>query len=240
MIEIRQAHERGQASFGWLKSQHTFSFGHYHDPKQMGFSALRVINDDRVTPGAGFAPHGHRDMEILTYVLQGRIAHRDSEGNIAHLPAGEFQLMSAGSGITHSEYNASDSEPLHFLQIWILPDVYGQSPGYQQKDFGQKPGLTLVASPDGEAGSLVIKQKMKLYQLLLSPEETLNFDSDINRRYYLHLIDGDVKIEGMSGEGPASADERMHPGDGVRLSELTQLQLTAGEEPLRALLFDLP
>ncbi|WP_409523083.1 pirin family protein [Nitrincola sp. MINF-07-Sa-05] len=240
MIEIRHAQERGQASFGWLKSQHTFSFGNYHDPKQMGFSALRVINDDHVTPGAGFAPHGHRDMEILTYVLQGQIAHRDSEGNIAHLPAGEFQLMSAGSGITHSEYNASDSDPLHFLQIWILPDVYGQPPSYQQKDFGQKPGLTLVVSPDGEADSLVIKQKMKLYQVLLDAGETLNIDTDSGRRYYLHLIEDSLAVNGLNLTGLTSEEMTLQPGDGARLSEVSQLTLKASNEPVRALLFDLP
>jgi redox-sensitive bicupin YhaK (pirin superfamily) len=140
MIILRPANERGTANFGWLDSKHSFSFGRYYDPEHMGFSALRVINDDSVAPGAGFATHGHRDMEIISYVLQGSIAHKDSEGNVEVLPAGEFQLMSAGSGITHSEYNASQTDPLKFLQIWIQPNTLGSSPGYQQKNFGQAVG----------------------------------------------------------------------------------------------------
>ena len=138
MITLRKADERGKAQFGWLKSRHSFSFGSYYDPAHMGFSALRVINDDWVAPGAGFNTHGHRDMEIITLVLQGAIVHKDSAGNEKILPAGEFQLMSAGSGVYHSEFNASQSEELRFLQIWIMPDKQGGAPGYQQKHFASK------------------------------------------------------------------------------------------------------
>jgi hypothetical protein len=196
----------------------------------MGYSALRVINDDKVAPGAGFATHGHRDMEIISYVLEGGIAHKDSEGNVAVLPAGEFQLMSAGSGITHSEFNASSTEPLSFLQIWIQPNVYGQPPGYQQKDFGQLPGLTLVASPDGADGSLVIKQDARLYQLLVSAGESASVAVDPVRKFYVHVVEGELQLEG----------ETLTPGDGAMLAALRELSCTAGEQPVRALVFDLP
>lgn len=230
MISIRRSHERGGANFGWLDSKHTFSFGSYYDERHMGFSALRVINDDRVTPGAGFDTHGHRDMEILSYVLDGEIAHKDSEGNVATLPPGEFQLMSAGSGIRHSEFNPSRTNGLHFLQIWIQPNVYGEAPGYQQKDFGQQLGLTLAVSPDGEAGSLVIKQDARVYQLLLAPGETAQLDTSPHRHYYVHVIDGELDIAG----------ETIKPGDGAKLAEISSLQLTAKAQAVKALVFDLP
>jgi redox-sensitive bicupin YhaK (pirin superfamily) len=162
MITLRSSEARGRGNHGWLDSRHSFSFADYYDPKHMGFSALRVINEDQVTPGSGFGTHGHKDMEIISYVLDGVIAHKDSEGNVQQLPAGEFQLMSAGSGIRHSEYNASESSGLRFLQIWIQPDQFGGKPGYQQKNFGQRNGLTLVISPDGEAGSLTLRQDARL------------------------------------------------------------------------------
>ena len=230
MISIRRSHERGGANFGWLDSKHTFSFGNYYDERHMGFSALRVINDDRVTPGAGFDTHGHRDMEIISYVLDGEIAHKDSEGNVATLPAGEFQLMSAGSGIRHSEFNPSRTRGLHFLQIWIQPNVYGEAPGYQQKDFGHKKGLTLAVSPDGEAGSLVIKQDARIYQLLLEASETAQLNTKADRHYYVHMIDGELNIAG----------ETVKAGDGVKLSDITALQLNAKAQPVKALVFDLP
>ena len=229
MISIRRNKERGAAQFDWLKSRHTFSFGNYYDPKHMGYSALRVINDDEVIPGAGFPTHGHRDMEIISYVLEGEIAHRDSEGNIATLPAGEFQLMSAGSGITHSEFNASKKNALKFLQIWIQPNVYGQEPGYQQKDFGRKDGLTLVISPTGENGSLTIKQDASLYQLLLQPKGSASLANPYKRKHYVHVIDGELTVEG----------EVLKPGDGAQLDGVDALQLVAGEQKVRALVFDL-
>ena len=230
MINIRRNKERGAAQFDWLKSRHTFSFGNYYDPKHMGYSALRVINDDEVIPGAGFPTHGHRDMEIISYVLEGEIAHRDSEGNIATLPAGEFQLMSAGSGITHSEFNASKKNALKFLQIWIQPNVYGQEPGYQQKDFGRKDGVTLVISPTGENGSLTIKQDASLYQLLLKPKGSASLENPYRRKHYVHVIDGELTVEG----------EVLKPGDGAQLDGVDVLQLVAGEQKVRALVFDLP
>ena len=230
MISIRRSHERGGANFGWLDSKHTFSFGNYYDERHMGFSALRVINDDRVTPGAGFDTHGHRDMEILSYVLEGEIAHKDSEGNIATLPVGEFQLMSAGSGIRHSEFNPSRTNGLHFLQIWIQPNVYGEAPGYQQKDFGRQPGLTLAVSPDGEAGSLVIKQDARIYQLLLEPNGQAILPANKARHYYVHVIDGELEIAG----------EMVKPGDGAKLADIDVLELNAKAQAVKALVFDLP
>ena len=230
MIQIRHSHERGHANFGWLDSHHTFSFGSYYDPHQMGFSALRVINDDRVTPGAGFSTHGHRDMEIISYVLDGEIAHKDSEGNIATLPAGEFQLMSAGSGIQHSEFNPSSTNALHFLQIWIQPNVYGQTPGYQQKDFGRKQGLTLVVSPDGEKGSLTIKQDARLYQLLLEVNTRVELPTNASRKYYVHVIDGELLVN----------DEIVKPGDGAKLENVESLVMQAQVIAVKAIVFDLP
>lgn len=230
MISIRRSNERGSANFGWLDSKHTFSFGNYYDERHMGFSALRVINDDRVTPGAGFDTHGHRDMEIISYVLEGEIAHKDSEGNVAILPPGEFQLMSAGSGIRHSEFNPSDTKPLHFLQIWIQPNVYGEAPGYQQKEFGRKPGLTLAVSPDGEAGSLIIKQDARLYQLLLDENAEAQLPAAAKHKYYVHVIKGELLIEG----------ESVKPGDGAKIEGIDNLVLTAQAGAVQALVFDLP
>jgi hypothetical protein len=171
MIEIRPSEQRGPSDLGWLQSRHTFSFAGYYDPQHMGVSALRVINDDRVAPGAGFATHSHQDMEIISYVKQGSIEHRDSMGNVQVLPAGEFQLMSAGTGVTHSEYNPSSSERLEFLQIWIEPNQYGIEPAYQQKRFAGRTGLQLIASPDGRESSLLVHQDACLYQLLLATDQ---------------------------------------------------------------------
>jgi Pirin-related protein len=230
MINVRRADERGKADFGWLQSRHTFSFGEYYDQRHMGVSALRVINDDRVAPGGGFPTHGHSDMEIISYVLEGEIAHRDSEGNVATLPPGEFQLMSAGSGIRHSEFNPSQSDSLHFLQIWIRPNVYGAAPGYQQKHFGAQPGLTLVVSPDGADGSLTIRQDARLYQLLLQPGAEAILPARTGRNYYVHLVDGGLAVNG----------EELQPGDGAHVHEVAALHLHAQENPVRALVFDLP
>jgi redox-sensitive bicupin YhaK (pirin superfamily) len=188
MITIRNAQDRGKANFGWLNSNHTFSFGSYYDPKQMGFSHLRVINDDTVTPGAGFETHGHKDMEILSLVLEGKIAHKDSAGNIKELPAGEYQLMSAGKGIYHSEFNASKKDMLKFLQIWIQPNQLGGEPGYQQKAFSQEQGFTTIITPNGKNGTLHIKQDMQLIQLILEDELKATWQADNNRRYYVHVI----------------------------------------------------
>lgn len=230
MINIRRSNQRGGGDFGWLKSQHTFSFGNYYDQQQMGFSALRVINDDRVAPDSGFQTHGHSDMEIISYVLSGEIAHKDSAGNIATLPPGEFQLMSAGSGIRHSEFNPSDKHGLHFLQIWIQPNVYGQAPGYQQKDFGQNEGLTLVASPDGREGSMLLKQDAFLYQLLLAADARAQLPTSENRKYYVHVIDGELEIDGQT----------LAAGDGAKIENISELILLALKHKVKALAFDLP
>jgi redox-sensitive bicupin YhaK (pirin superfamily) len=230
MISIRHAKDRGKANFGWLDSKHSFSFGSYYDEAHMGFSALRVINVDSVTPGAGFATHGHKDMEIISYGLVGNIAHRDSEGNVATLPPGEFQLMSAGTGIRHSEFNPSDKDPLHFLQIWIQTNVYGEVPGYQQKDFGTNKGLTLVVSTDGEAGSLTVKQDAKLYQLLLDANTQKTLAASTTRNYYVHVIEGELSI----------ADEELGPGDGAKLQNVSELVFSAQNAFVKALVFDLP
>ncbi|MBL1375892.1 pirin family protein [Zobellella iuensis] len=229
MIGIRKADERGRANFGWLHSRHTFSFGSYYDPAQMGFSRLRVINDDAVAPGAGFDTHGHRDMEIISYVLEGSIAHKDSSGNEEILSAGEFQLMSAGTGILHSEFNPSNSRPLKFLQIWIEPNASGGKPGYQQKDFGRAPGLTLVVSPDGAEGSLVIKQDARLYQLWLGQGEEAGLELAPGRQAWVQLVEGELSVNG----------ERLAPGDGAALSGEPHLSFSAAQ-PVRALVFDLP
>ena len=235
MLNVRRSNQRGSASFDWLRSKHTFSFGNYQDETQMGFSELRVINDDEVVPEGGFATHGHRDMEIISYVLSGEIAHKDSEGNITRLPPGEFQLMSAGSGIRHSEFNPSLTKKLHFLQIWIQPNVFGQKPGYQQKDFGSEQGLTLVVSPNGAEGSLHIKQDAKIYQLILTPENSAQLNTDKARRYYVHNIEGPLVVKGNDG-----AWETLHAGDGVKIESLSELKFSASNELVKALVFDLP
>jgi redox-sensitive bicupin YhaK (pirin superfamily) len=235
MMQVHRSSQRGSATFEWLRSKHTFSFGDYYDEAQMGFSTLRVINEDEVIPEAGFATHGHRDMEIISYVLDGEIAHKDSEGNITRLPPGEFQLMSAGSGIRHSEYNPSATKKLHFLQIWIQPNIIGQKPGYQQKDFGRKQGLTLVISPQGVQGSLQIKQDASVYQLLLAADSHTQLSTKNSRRYYVHQISGAQMVKGDDG-----AWETLLPGDGVKIEAVGQLSFTAKDEPVKALVFDLP
>jgi redox-sensitive bicupin YhaK (pirin superfamily) len=230
MIEVIKSETRGRGRHGWLNSFHSFSFANYYNPARMGFSDLRVINDDTVTPGKGFGIHGHRDMEIISYVLEGRIAHKDSQGNVKKLPAGEFQLMSAGRGVTHSEFNASNKEPLHFLQIWIEPDVRGGTPGYQQKDFGRKWGLTKVITPTGEGGTLKIKQDASLYQLLMRPGQTETLSLEQGRKAYIHLIDGELELPGHT----------LGAGDGAQITKLSQLEMIAkGSDNLRALVFDL-
>lgn len=230
MLEIIRANERGRAHFGWLKSQHTFSFGDYYNPKQMGFSALRVINDDQVAPGAGFSTHGHRNMEIISYVLEGQIAHKDSAGNEEILPAGEFQLMSAGKGIYHSEYNASKTAELKFLQIWIEPNVQNGEPGYQQKDFGNAAGLTWVITPDGRDSTLQIKQDAALAQLLLSEHDKLALPVTAGKAYYLHLISGELMLD----------EQQLFPGDGIKLAAISSLTAQASKGPVKALWFELP
>lgn len=229
MVYLRRSNERGLSDLGWLQSRHTFSFSSYHDPDHMGVSALRVINDDQVLPGAGFATHSHRDMEIISYVKQGTIEHKDSMGNIEVLPAGEFQLMSAGTGVTHSEYNPLDCQALSFLQIWIEAADLGVSPGYQQKHFKADNGLTQIVSPDGRDGSLRIHQDAHLYQLLLDSGQRLQHILAAGRTVYIHIISGQLDVN----EHPLEA------GDGIGLSTVKRIQFSA-QGPTEALVFDLP
>lgn len=210
MISVRPAAERGHANFGWLDTHHTFSFGQYYDPRHMGFGALRVINDDRVAPGAGFPMHPHADMEILTYVLEGALAHRDSIGNGAVIRPGEVQRMSAGTGIRHSEFNASRESPVHLLQIWILPERAGLAPGYEQKAIDVGDGLTLLASRDGRDGSVTIHQDAAVLAARLVPDKPARHRLAAGRRAWLHVARGDAALNGIAlaaGDGAAVTDE---------------------------------
>lgn len=229
MITLRPAAERGHASLGWLDSHHSFSFADYHDPRHMGVSRLRVINDDRIAPRTGFDAHPHRDMEIVSYVLEGVIEHKDSMGNSSRLKAGEVQEMSAGSGIVHSEYNPSDSQPLHLLQIWIQPQQNRVQPRYAQKDFSAVQGLGLVVSPDGRAGSLPIHQDASLYLARLGEHQQVAKPVRAGRTYYLHVARGSLAVNGVPLEA----------GDGATLIGEPTIELEAREET-EALLFDLP
>jgi len=228
MMQIRRSTSRGNASFGWLQSKHSFSFANYYDPAHMGVSVLRVLNDDRVAPGYGFETHPHRDMEIISYVLAGEIEHRDTMGSHSRLKAEEVQVMSAGTGILHSEFNASSTAPLRFLQIWITPQQKGLTPSYQQRPFPSTPGLTLLASPDAEQNSLPINQDARLYRLQLEATQTrLQIEAD--RIGYLHLIDGELTIQG----------ETLYPGDAATLTDATEITLNT-TTAAHGLLFDLP
>jgi len=229
MIKIRYSDERGSADHGWLQSRHTFSFASYYDENHMGVSKLRVINDDKVTPGSGFETHSHQDMEIISYVKKGTIEHKDSMGNVEKLPAGEFQLMSAGTGVTHSEYNPSSSEPLEFLQIWIQPNELAIEPGYQQKQFASKTGLQLIVSPDGHDNSLQIHQDAYLYQLLLDGELTTSYSLEAGRTVYVHVVSGTISING----------EQLNEGDGATVNEIDMIEFTSSSDS-EALVFDLP
>jgi len=231
MIQIRRSTERGHADHGWLESRHTFSFADYHDPEQMGFRALRVINEDRVAPGEGFPTHGHRDMEILSYVLEGGLAHQDSTGGGGVIRPGDVQRMSAGSGVSHSEFNASRSEPVHFLQIWIVPERRGIPPGYEQKHFAaeQRQGrLRLVASPDAADGSLTIHQDARVYSALLGRGETVSHPLTVGRHAWVQVARGQVRL----------GDVLLSAGDGAAISGEKAVTL-AGESPSEVLLFDL-
>lgn len=229
MIQVRHSDERGPADHGWLQSRHTFSFGSYYDPDHMGVSALRVINDDRVSPGNGFATHSHQDMEIISYVKHGTIEHKDSMGNVKRLPAGEFQLMSAGSGITHSEYNPSTSEPLAFFQIWIQPNALGIEPGYQQKRFADNTGLQLIASPDARDGSLRLHQDACLYHLRLDDEQVVSYATDTGRTQYVHVVSGELSVNGVT----------LKEGDGAIITDVITIEFI-GRANNEALVFDLP
>ena len=235
MITIRPKNERGSANFGWLDSKHTFSFGGYYDPNQMGFASLRVINEDKVTPAQGFGTHGHQDMEIISYVLAGELAHKDSMGNGSVIRPGNVQRMSAGTGIRHSEFNASDSNPVHFLQIWIMPDQAGLEPSYEEKNFTpeEKQGkLRLVGSPDGREGSVTIHQDVNLYLASLSQGDSLTHKIADNRVAWLQITKGTVLL----------GDTLLQAGDGAAIVDESEIAIAyTGDEnqETEILLFDL-
>ena len=232
MIEIRRSPDRGHADHGWLDSWHSFSFADYYDPQHMQFGPLRVINEDRVVPGAGFGTHGHRDMEILSYVLDGELAHRDSTGTSSTIRPGDVQRMSAGRGVQHSEFNGSHSQPVHFLQIWLLPDVTGIAAEYEERRFeeAEKRGrLRLIASPQGDDGSVRIHQDARVYAGLFDGTEHATLEVAAGRRVYLHVARGHVTANG----------ESLAAGDALKLSGEPTLRLTNGRAA-EVLAFDLP
>ena len=231
MIRVRPAGERGRTRTGWLDSSHTFSFGDYYDPRHMGFRSLRVINEDYVAPGTGFGTHSHRDMEIISVALSGGLAHRDSTGGSGIISPGEVQVMTAGTGVSHSEMNASKSEPVHFLQIWILPEREGLRPGYGQKAFPgeeRRGRLRLLASRGGDEGSLVIHQDAGLYDAHLSPGEEVSHTLGEGRHAWLQVVRGSVSVNGTA----------LGAGDGAAVSEERYLRVSAKSES-EFLLFDL-
>ncbi len=231
MIHVRKSSARGHADHGWLDTRHTFSFAEYYDPENMGFRSLRVINEDRVAPGQGFGTHGHRDMEILSYVLEGGLAHRDSTGGGGVITPGDVQRMSAGTGVMHSEFNASRSEPVHFLQIWLLPERRGIPPGYEQKHFPaeqRKGQLRLIASPDAAEGSLRIHQDARVYTTLLGSGEAVTHALAPGRHAWVQVARGQVRL----------GDVLLAAGDGAAVSDEDAVTLT-GEAPSEVLLFDL-
>ncbi len=232
MIEMRKSGDRGIANFGWLDSRHTFSFGHYHDPMHMGFGPLLVINEDRVQAGKGFGTHGHRDMEIISYVLEGELAHKDSMGNGSVLRYGDVQRMSAGTGVMHSEFNHSATDQVHFLQIWIQPAQKGIPPGYEEKHFDStsKQGqLRLIASADGADGSVTIHQDAKLYASILNGSERIEHLLAKGRTAYLHLIRGQLEANG----------KRLSTGDALKFEGEPRIAI-GNAEAAEFLLFDLP
>lgn len=232
MLTIRPAQERGIANFGWLDSRHTFSFGEYHDPNHMGFADLRVINEDKVAPEKGFPTHGHRDMEIVTYVLEGALEHKDSIGTGSVIRPGDVQRMSAGTGIQHSEYNASNSEPVHLLQIWILPEQKGIEPGYEQKNFTvvEKQGkLKLVGSRNGRDGSITIHQDIDLYAAALSEGDSVSYTFTPNRVGWVQVARGEVQLN----------DQTLSAGDGVAIAQESIITLQGAAQDAEVLLFDM-
>lgn len=230
-LTVRKADERGRANFGWLDSKHSFSFGHYYDPDHMGFGPLRVINDDRVAPGGGFPTHPHSDMEIISYVLEGALEHKDSLGTGSVIRPGDVQRMSAGSGVRHSEFNASKSEPVHFLQIWIIPEKTGLAPSYEEKTFSEteKRGqLKLIGSRDGRDGSVTIHQDVDLYSTVLGHGDAVTHDIAPGRGGWVQVARGSVTLNG----------EVLREGDGVAVSTSGTLRLE-GVDDAEVLLFDM-
>ncbi|MFZ3160768.1 MAG: pirin family protein [Rhodoferax sp.] len=231
MITLRPSRERGHADHGWLKSFHSFSFAGYYDPKHMGWGKLRVINEDWIAPGKGFGTHGHRDMEILTYVLQGALAHKDSLGNVKVIPPGDVQRMSAGTGVQHSEFNHAPDDTTHLLQIWIEPNVKGVKPSYEQTTFAdsaKQDRLCLVASPDGAQGSVTLHADARLYAGLFDAGQTAALALATGRKAYVHLVRGALKVNGVA----------LHTGDAALLADEQQVALTEAQEA-EVLVFDL-
>jgi quercetin 2,3-dioxygenase len=231
MITIRKSNQRGHADHGWLNTRFTFSFADYYDPEHSRFRTLRVMNDDRIAGGGGFPTHPHRDMEIVTYVLEGKLAHQDSMGNGSVIKPGDVQYMSAGTGVAHSEFNASKTEPVHLYQIWMFPDKNGHQPAYDQKNFSEeeKRGkLRLVVSPDGREGSVKIRQDNELYATILGPGDRVKHELKPERYAYVQVLRGSVRLNG----------EALEVGDGAEVSEEKELEL-AGVEDAEVLLFDL-
>jgi quercetin 2,3-dioxygenase len=231
MIQVRRAEERGHADHGWLDTNHTFSFASYYDPRFMGFRSLRVINDDTVAPGRGFGTHGHRDMEIISYVLEGALEHRDSLGTGSVLRPGDVQRMSAGTGVRHSEFNGSKTEPVHFLQIWIEPEQDGITPDYEEKAFSdeeKRDRLRLIASRDGRDGSLTIHQDVSVFATVLEPGGEVTHAIDPGRHVWVHVARGSVTLDGQI----------LRAGDGAAVSNENQVSLV-GERGAEVLLFDL-
>jgi redox-sensitive bicupin YhaK (pirin superfamily) len=229
-MNIRRSHERGHANYGWLDSHHTFSFANYYDPNHMGFRDLRVINDDRVLGGQGFGTHPHRDMEIISYVVEGELEHRDSMGNGSVIRPGDVQRMRAGTGVTHSEYNHSPTDTVRFLQIWVLPNEVGLAPGYEQKYFGdeRRGRLALVASPDGAEGSVQVAQDVRMYASVLSDGDEVTHVLGDGRQAWLQVVRGNVTVNGVE----------LGEGDGVSFTEATDISVAStGESEL--ILFDL-
>ena len=232
MITVRAAADRGFADHGWLRSFHTFSFADYYDPRHMGFRALRVINEDRVAPGQGFGTHGHRDMEILSWVLDGALEHKDSLGSGAVLQPGEAQRMTAGTGVRHSEFNGSKSEPVHFLQIWLMPNKQGLTPGYEQKAFpaAERAGrLRLIASPGGEDGSVHLNSDARVFDTLLEAGQRVERPLEAGRHAWVQIARGSFSVNGRE----------VKAGDGVAISEESQVTLDGREDGSEALLFEL-
>ncbi len=231
MLAIRHAEDRGLVNMGWLNSRHTFSFGHYYDPDFMGFGPLRVINEDRVQPAQGFDTHGHSDMEIISYVLEGALEHKDSLGNGSVIRPGDVQRMSAGTGVRHSEFNASDADPVHFLQIWVLPEKNGLEPSYEQKAFPEtekRRRLQLVGSRDGRDGSVTIHQDVDLYATLLGEDEHVSHELSHGHKGWVQVARGSIVLN----------DQVLDPGDGVAIEGPATITLTGASES-EVLLFDM-
>lgn len=231
MERIRKSAERGLADHGWLVSRHSFSFANYHDPRFMGWGNLRVINEDRIAPGTGFGTHGHRDMEIISYVLSGELAHKDTLGNVKAIPPGDVQRMSAGTGVQHSEFNHAPDAQTHFLQIWIEPERIGVAPGYAQKTFAdtdKRGRLCLVASRDGAAGSVAMNADASLYAGLFDGSEQASLALAAGRKAYVHLVRGALRVNG----------QLLHAGDALMLEDERRLQIDQGQDA-EVLVFDL-